>query len=65
MEHLEAFAAHSDAEETTVDKLKTTIVHLELEETKKNEERQRNAMVSKARISTLRYYDSIFKSYIS
>ena len=45
LEHLEKFAAETEGEHQTIDDLKTTITHLELEETKRNEERQRNALV--------------------
>ena len=45
LEHLEKLAALGDAERETIENLRTTISHLELEDTKKNEERQRNSMV--------------------
>lgn len=43
LEHLEKLAGSSDLERETIENLRTTISHLELEDTKKNEERQRNA----------------------
>jgi len=43
LEHLEKLAALGDAERETIENLRTTISHLELEDTKKNEERQRNS----------------------
>ena len=46
LEHLEKFASQSDEERETIDQLSNTIKHLELEEIKKNEERQRNARVN-------------------
>ena len=46
LEHLEKLAALGDEERDTIENLKTTITHLELEGTKKNEERQRNSMVN-------------------
>ena len=45
LEHLEKLAALGDAERETIENLRTTISHLELEDTKKNEERQRNSKV--------------------
>ena len=42
LEHLEQFAASSDAEKDTIECLQKTVTHLELEEAKKIEERQRN-----------------------
>ena len=47
LEHLEKLAALGDEERDTIENLKTTITHLELEGTKKNEERQRNYYFSK------------------
>ena len=41
LEHLERFAAEADAEEENMEQLRSTITHLEREEAKKNEERQR------------------------
>ena len=46
LEHLEKLAALGDEERDTIENLKTTITHLELEGTKKNEERQRNSLVN-------------------
>lgn len=46
LEHLEKLAGSSDVERETIENLRTTISHLELEDTKKNEERQRNAKVN-------------------
>jgi len=43
LEHLEKLATLGDAERETIENLKTTISHLELEDTKKIEERQRNS----------------------
>lgn len=43
LEDLEKLAATRDQERETIDSLKTTISHLELEDTKKKEETQRNA----------------------
>ena len=45
LEHLERFAGEADAEEATLEGLRTTITHLEMEGVKKNEERQRHAKV--------------------
>jgi hypothetical protein len=45
LEHLEKLATIGDAERETIENLKTTISHLELEDTKKIEERQRNSKV--------------------
>ena len=42
MEHLEQFAASSDSEKDAIECLQKTVTHLELEEAKKIEERQRN-----------------------
>ena len=42
LEHLEQFAATSDSERDTIECLQRTVTHLELEEAKKIEERQRN-----------------------
>ena len=42
LEHLEQFAASSDSEKDTIECLQKTVTHLELEEAKKIEERQRN-----------------------
>merc|ERR1712223_1550273 len=44
LEHLEKLAALGDEERDTIENLKTTITHLELEGTKKNEARQRNSL---------------------
>ena len=49
LEDLEKLAATRDQERETIDSLKTTISHLELEDTKKKEETQRNAKVRKCR----------------
>ena len=46
LEDLEKLAATRDLEKETIDSLKTTISHLEIEDTKKKEETQRNAKVS-------------------
>ena len=45
LEDLEKLAGSKDRERETIEELLTTISHLELEDTKKNEERQRNAKV--------------------
>ena len=45
LEHLERMSAARDNECETIENLQTTISHLELEDLKKNEERQRNAKV--------------------
>ena len=45
LEHLERFAADSDAEEDALEQLRRTVSHLEREEAKRNEERQRVATV--------------------
>ena len=45
LEHLERFAGASDAEEATLEDLRATITHLELEEIKKNEEKHRHSKV--------------------
>ena len=42
LEHLEKLAGAKDHEVETIENLRTTISHLELEDNKKNEERQRN-----------------------
>ena len=42
LEHLEQFAASADSERDTIECLQRTVTHLELEEAKKVEERQRN-----------------------
>ncbi len=46
LEHLEQFAAAGDAEDDTVEQLRTTITHYELDEAKRTEERQRINRVS-------------------
>ena len=51
LEYLEKLAASRDQEKETIEGLRTTISHLELENTKKNEERQRNAKVSTVKMS--------------
>jgi len=43
LEHLEALSGERDAERSTIDSLQTQVKHLELEDSKKMEERQRNA----------------------
>lgn len=43
LEHLEKLSGSCDAERETIENLRTTISHLELEDTKKKEETQRNA----------------------
>lgn len=45
LEHLEKLSGSCDAERETIENLRTTISHLELEDTKKKEETQRNAKV--------------------
>ena len=45
LEDLEKLASTRDQEKETIDSLKTTISHLEIEDTKKKEETQRNAKV--------------------
>ena len=45
LEHLERFAANSDSEEATIENLRATITHLELEQIKKNEEKHRHSKV--------------------
>ena len=45
LEQLERFAVQSDAEVATIEGLRATVRHLELEEVKRNEERQRNDRV--------------------
>ena len=47
LEHLERFAAEADSEETTIESLRATIMHLEMGEVKKNEEKHRQAKVLK------------------
>ncbi len=49
LEHLERFAADSDAEEDALEQLRRTVSHLEREEAKRNEERQRVATVRERR----------------
>ena len=46
LEHLESLSATRDQEKETIENLRTTISHLEIEDTKKNEEKHRNAKVS-------------------
>ena len=45
LEQLEKLASEKDKENTAIDSLQNMVAHLELEETKKVEERQRNARV--------------------
>ena len=45
LEHLEKLACDKDKENCTIDSLQNIVTHLELEENKKQEERQRNARV--------------------
>ena len=45
LEHLERLASDKDKENQAIDSLQTMVSHLELEENKKQEERQRNARV--------------------
>ena len=45
LEHLESLSATRDQEKETIENLRTTISHLEIEDTKKNEEKHRNAKV--------------------
>ena len=45
LEQLEKLATLGDAERETIENLNTTISHLELEDTKKIEERQRDSKV--------------------
>jgi hypothetical protein len=45
LEHLERHSSLRDQEHETIETLRTTISHLELEDNKKNEERQRNCKV--------------------
>ena len=45
LEHLERLASEKDKENQAIDSLQTMVSHLELEENKKQEERQRNARV--------------------
>ena len=47
LEHLEKFASEKDKEKSTIDSLQNMVTHLELEENKKQEERQRNSRVYK------------------
>ena len=54
LEHLERMAAVRDQECETIETLRTTISHLELEDNKKNEERQRNNKVG----HSIELYDS-------
>jgi hypothetical protein len=51
LEHLERFAASSDAEKDMIDRLQKTVTHFELGEVKKIEERQRNDQVRLHKIS--------------
>ena len=51
MEQLEKLATLGDAERETIENLNTTISHLELEDTKKIEERQRNSKVDTSYIT--------------
>ena len=46
LEQLERLASEKDKENSAVDSLQTMVEHLEVEENKKQEERQRNARVS-------------------
>ena len=43
LEHLEALSGERDQERATIDSLQSQVKHLELEDSKKLEERQRNA----------------------
>ena len=45
LEHLEKLSSERDSEKSMIDCLQNTITHLELEDNKKLEERQRNARV--------------------
>ena len=45
LEHLEKFASEKDKEKSTIDSLQNMVTHLELEENKKQGERQRNSRV--------------------
>ena len=45
LEHLEKFAAAGDTEEATIEHLRATITHLELEQIKKTEEKHRHSKV--------------------
>ena len=45
LEQLEKLASEKDKENSTIDSLQNIVTHLELEESKKQEERQRNARV--------------------
>ena len=45
LEQLERLASEKDKENSAVDSLQTMVEHLEVEENKKQEERQRNARV--------------------
>ena len=45
LEHLERLASDKDKENQAIDSLQNMVSHLELEENKKQEERQRNARV--------------------
>ena len=47
LEQLERLASEKDKENSAVDSLQTMVEHLEVEENKKQEERQRNARVSR------------------
>ena len=45
LEQLEKLASEKDKENTAIDSLQNMVAHLELEDNKKQEERQRNARV--------------------
>ena len=45
LEQLEKLASEKDKENTAIDNLQNMVAHLELEDNKKQEERQRNARV--------------------
>ena len=45
LEHLEKLACDKDKEHSTIDSLQNIVTHFELEENKRQEERQRNARV--------------------
>ena len=53
LEHLERSSSEMDSEKSTIDCLQNTITHLELEDNKKLEERQRNARVGESTITII------------
>ncbi len=64
LEHLEKLSSARDSEEQTIESLKTTITHLELEDIKKNEERIRNSKVSTEQLTKSLEITHVFNGLI-